>query len=129
MTKLENYPLGYSEAEAKRLMEQGAMLEDLTADLLSRAGLAPGMRVLDVGCGVGDVSLLAARIVGKKALCWASIARPHRLKSQEAAPSAALSFAKPRTSGLSRPTLTHSSHLGISTRSLADSFSITCPGE
>ena len=38
MTKLENYPLGYSEAEAKRLMEQGAMLEDLTADLLSRAG-------------------------------------------------------------------------------------------
>jgi ubiquinone/menaquinone biosynthesis C-methylase UbiE len=66
MTVLENYPLGYSEAEAQRLMEQGAMLEDLTADLLSRAGLAPGMRVLDVGCGVGDVSLLAARIVGEK---------------------------------------------------------------
>jgi ubiquinone/menaquinone biosynthesis C-methylase UbiE len=66
MTTLENYPLGYSEAEAKRLMEQGAMLEDLTRDLLSRAGLAPGMRVLDVGCGVGDVSLLAARIVGEK---------------------------------------------------------------
>jgi ubiquinone/menaquinone biosynthesis C-methylase UbiE len=66
MTTLENYPLGYSEAEAKRLMEQGAMLEDLTGDLLSRAGLAPGMRVLDLGCGVGDVSLLAARIVGEK---------------------------------------------------------------
>jgi ubiquinone/menaquinone biosynthesis C-methylase UbiE len=66
MTTLENYPLGYSEAEAKRLMEQGAMLEDLTADLLGRAGLAPGMRVLDVGCGFGDVSLLAARIVGAK---------------------------------------------------------------
>jgi hypothetical protein len=27
MTTLENYPLGHSEAEAKRLMEQGAMLE------------------------------------------------------------------------------------------------------
>lgn len=66
MTTLENYPLGYSEAEANRLMEQGAMLEGLTADLLNRAGLAPGMRVLDVGCGVGDVSLLAARIVGEK---------------------------------------------------------------
>ena len=66
MTALENYPLGHSEAEAKRLMEQGAMLEDLTDDLLSRAGLAPGMRVLDLGCGVGDVSLLAARIVGEK---------------------------------------------------------------
>jgi hypothetical protein len=27
MTTLENYPLGYSGAEAKRLMEQRAMLE------------------------------------------------------------------------------------------------------
>jgi len=66
MTTLANYPLGYSEAEAKRLIDQGAMLEDLTGDLLSRAGLAPGMRVLDVGCGVGDVSLLAARLVAEK---------------------------------------------------------------
>jgi ubiquinone/menaquinone biosynthesis C-methylase UbiE len=66
MTTLESYPLGYSEAEAKRLMDQGAMLEDLTRDLLSRAGLASGMRVLDLGCGVGDVSMLAARIVGEK---------------------------------------------------------------
>jgi SAM-dependent methyltransferase len=66
MTTLETYPLGYSEAEAKRLVEQGAMLEDLTGDFLSRAGLAEGMRVLDVGCGVGDVSLLAGRMVGKK---------------------------------------------------------------
>jgi ubiquinone/menaquinone biosynthesis C-methylase UbiE len=66
MTTLETYPLGYSEAEAKRLAEQGAMLEDLTGDLLSRAGLSEGMRVLDVGCGVGDVSLLAGRMVGEK---------------------------------------------------------------
>ncbi len=28
------------------------------------AGLRPGMRVLDIGCGMGDVSLLAAKIVG-----------------------------------------------------------------
>ena len=42
MTTLENYPLGYSEVEAKRLIEQGAMLEGLTNDLLSRACLAPG---------------------------------------------------------------------------------------
>jgi ubiquinone/menaquinone biosynthesis C-methylase UbiE len=65
MTTLENYPLGYSDAEARRLMKQGAVLEDLTRDYLSRAGLAPGMRVLDVGCGIGDVSLLAGRIVGR----------------------------------------------------------------
>ena len=29
--------------------------------LLALAGLAPGMRVLDVGCGAGAVSIAAAR--------------------------------------------------------------------
>lgn len=32
--------------------------------LLRRAGLRKGMRVLNLGCGPGDVSLLAAQIVG-----------------------------------------------------------------
>ncbi len=59
-----DYPLGYSEQEARRLAAQGALLEEYTAELLRRAGLRPGMQVLDVGCGVGDVSLLAARMVG-----------------------------------------------------------------
>ena len=66
MTTLEDYPLGYSEAEAKRLMEQGAMLEELTGDLLSARVSRLACESLDVGCGVGDVSLLAARIVGEK---------------------------------------------------------------
>ena len=43
---------------------QGAFFRDLTEDLLSRAGVVSGMRVLDVGCGVGDVSLLGAELVG-----------------------------------------------------------------
>jgi hypothetical protein len=30
MTTLESYPLGYSEGEAKRLIDQGAMLVDQT---------------------------------------------------------------------------------------------------
>lgn len=34
-----------------------------TAALLARAGLAPGMRVADLGCGSGDVTLQLARIV------------------------------------------------------------------
>jgi ubiquinone/menaquinone biosynthesis C-methylase UbiE len=58
------YALGYSEDEFKRLERQGAFLRDLTADVLRRAGIAPGMRVLDIGCGVGDVSLLAGEMVG-----------------------------------------------------------------
>jgi 2-polyprenyl-3-methyl-5-hydroxy-6-metoxy-1,4-benzoquinol methylase len=64
LNESQNYPLGYSEQETRRLADQGALLEDLTKDVLQRAGVAHGMRVLDIGCGVGDVSLLAARIVG-----------------------------------------------------------------
>jgi ubiquinone/menaquinone biosynthesis C-methylase UbiE len=58
------YPLGYSDSEARRLAAQAAYLEDQTADVLRRAGVAPSMRVLDLGCGVGDVSLLVAGMVG-----------------------------------------------------------------
>jgi ubiquinone/menaquinone biosynthesis C-methylase UbiE len=58
------YALGYSTAEFKRLELQGRFFGDLTEDVLRRAGVGPAMRVLDIGCGVGDVSLLAARLVG-----------------------------------------------------------------
>jgi SAM-dependent methyltransferase len=58
------YPLGYSSPEAERLERQAAFLNDLTEKIFTLAGLRPGMRVLDVGCGMGDVSLLAARLVG-----------------------------------------------------------------
>jgi ubiquinone/menaquinone biosynthesis C-methylase UbiE len=64
LNEYQDYPLGYSEQEARRLADQGAFLEDLTEDALRRAGLVPGMSVLDIGCGVGDVSFLAARLVG-----------------------------------------------------------------
>jgi SAM-dependent methyltransferase len=67
MSKMQtptSYALGYSDSEFRRLERQGALLRDLTEDVLRRAGIAPGMHVLDVGCGVGDVSLLAATLVG-----------------------------------------------------------------
>lgn len=64
MIESSSYPLGYTEDEARRLVEQAALIEDLTEDVLRRAGIEAGMHVLDLGCGVGDVSLLAARLVG-----------------------------------------------------------------
>lgn len=59
-----SYALGYSAAEFRRLERQAGYYRELTEDVLVRAGICRGMRVLDVGCGVGDVSLLAARLVG-----------------------------------------------------------------
>ncbi|MEO7469068.1 MAG: methyltransferase domain-containing protein [Sphingobium limneticum] len=38
---------------------------DFTQRLLCEAGLREGMRVLDIGCGMGDVSFLAASLVGR----------------------------------------------------------------
>jgi SAM-dependent methyltransferase len=64
MNRPREYSLGYSDAEAQRLAKQAALFEDLTEDVLRRAGLVHGMDVLDVGCGVGDVSFLAGRMVG-----------------------------------------------------------------
>jgi ubiquinone/menaquinone biosynthesis C-methylase UbiE len=60
----DNYPLGYTEDEARRLAAQAAFFEDLTGDVFRRAGIGPDMHVLDLGCGVGDVSFLAAGMVG-----------------------------------------------------------------
>ena len=65
MNRQTDYPLGYSPEESQRLAEQAALVSKFTSDTLQRAGLAPGMDVLDIGCGVGDVAMLAAEIVGE----------------------------------------------------------------
>lgn len=58
------YALGHSTQELDRLIHQARFWGDLTEHVMHLAGLKPGMRVLDVGCGAGDVSFLAARLVG-----------------------------------------------------------------
>ena len=58
------YSLGHSDSELVRLQKQAEFYAEFTRNVFLKAGLQPGMRVLDVGCGVGDVSMEAARIVG-----------------------------------------------------------------
>jgi SAM-dependent methyltransferase len=58
------YILGHHHDELDRLISQARFFGDLTEEVLRRAGVGPGMAVLDVGCGTGDVSFLAARLVG-----------------------------------------------------------------
>jgi len=40
------------------------MLRPITERLLRSAGIDAGMRVLDLGCGAGDVPMLAAELIG-----------------------------------------------------------------
>ncbi len=58
------YALGSTDAEHQRLIRQAAWLAAHTERLFREAGIGPGQRVLDLGSGVGDVALIAARLVG-----------------------------------------------------------------
>ncbi|HTU57381.1 MAG TPA: class I SAM-dependent methyltransferase [Polyangiales bacterium] len=59
-----SYVMGHTSDEIDRLVEQSSQFRTQSELLLRAAGLAPGMRVLDIGCGPGDLSILAARLVG-----------------------------------------------------------------
>jgi SAM-dependent methyltransferase len=59
-----SYVLGHSARELQRLALQARLLAPITKRILLAAGVASGMRVLDVGSGAGDVTFLAAEVVG-----------------------------------------------------------------
>ena len=63
-----DYVLCHSDFEIERLKIQAAVLADITRRLIRECGIQPGMRVLDIGCGAGDVSMLLADAVGPSGL-------------------------------------------------------------
>ena len=63
-TRAPAYFFGHSDHETRRLQLQARLFGAATRRMLVEAGVAPGMRVLDVGSGAGDVALLAAELVG-----------------------------------------------------------------
>ncbi len=59
------YTMGRSESETRRLMLQAELLNPFMRRFLIDAGISAGMKVLDLGCGPGDVAFLAADLVGE----------------------------------------------------------------
>lgn len=59
-----DYALGYTDAEHERLIRQAALNAPHTERLFREAGIGVGHRVLDLGSGMGDVSMLVAGLVG-----------------------------------------------------------------
>jgi SAM-dependent methyltransferase len=55
---------GIGEDEVARLEVQGAAIAPATRMIFTEAGIRPGMRVLDLGCGAGDAAFVAADLVG-----------------------------------------------------------------
>lgn len=58
------YDLGHDDPEIERLQLQATIIAGVTRRLIAECGIASGMRVLDLGCGAGDVSMLLAETVG-----------------------------------------------------------------
>jgi SAM-dependent methyltransferase len=59
-------PFDNDTAKLERLSLQGRVLAPATRTILEMAGIESGMAVLDLGSGAGDVSFLAAEMVGPK---------------------------------------------------------------
>ncbi|CAG1011898.1 Aklanonic acid methyltransferase DauC [Burkholderiales bacterium] len=58
------YPLGHTAHELARLARQARLIDPITRRFLAAAGVGQGMRVLDLGSGVGDTAFLLAECVG-----------------------------------------------------------------
>lgn len=76
----QTYMIAFSTEETQRLMKMGRLLSPSTRQLLERAGIAAGMKVLDVGSGAGDVALLAGELVGPSGMVVGVESNPQMLE-------------------------------------------------
>jgi SAM-dependent methyltransferase len=64
MSDKPTYVLGHADPEMERIRLQAKLIEGVSRRLIRDCGIRSGMRVLDVGCGLGDMSFLLAEAVG-----------------------------------------------------------------
>src|SRR5262245_36932219 len=86
--EVDRYVLGTGEAGVDRLRILHRAYGPGTRRVLGLAGLRPGMRVADIGCGVGQVTVDLAELVGPKGhvvgvdVSRAQLAQAHHLAHQ-----------------------------------------------
>ena len=113
------YLLGHTDREQRRLAGQAALIGPDTEALFRDAGLGPGMSVLDVGSGLGDVAILAGKLVSPGGRVLGIERSTKALRSPGNAPRRC----RTSTSDSSSRTSTPTSRSKRSTRSWADSCS------
>jgi SAM-dependent methyltransferase len=82
------YYLGSDDPELARLELQSEFLDEPTRLLLRTAGIAPGMRVLDLGSGLGHVSRALGELVGSDGEVVGLEADPHMIDAARSRTSA-----------------------------------------
>jgi SAM-dependent methyltransferase len=89
MSQTTDYVLGHSDFEIERLQIQSVALANITRRLIRECDIQSGMRVLDIGCGAGDVSLLLAQAVGPSGLVVAIDREPRAIETTQSRAEAA----------------------------------------
>jgi SAM-dependent methyltransferase len=127
------YVLGHSALELERLAHVQSLVDPITRDFFQAAGIAPGMRVLDVGSGPGAVTFLASELVGSsgqvlgidlapeavEAACEAASGRAFRHVSFRQGNPAEMTFEEPFDAIVGRYVLWCQADLGVMLRALA----------
>ncbi len=78
------YVLGHADLEIERLQFQAGIIAGVSRRLIRDCGIGPGMSVLDIGCGVGDLSMLLAEAVGGNGSVMAFDREPRAIEMAKA---------------------------------------------
>ena len=86
MSAMPEYVLGHDDPEMERLKLQAQVIAEVSRRLIRKCGIEPGMQVLEIGCGVGDLSMLLAEAVGSsgKIVAFDREQRPVEMARQRA---------------------------------------------